>query len=308
MGAHPYAAELERWPALSLIGGTRLVRIDALRDEFPHGQVWAKAEWTNPGGSLKDRPVMRMLMEALRDGRLHPGKTILDSSSGNAGIAYAMIGAMIGYPVHLVVPGNASAERKKRILAHGARLTETDPLEGYDEALRTCHRLAHDDPETYFLCDQYSNEHNWRAHFETTAAEILEQTGGGLTHFVHGIGTGGTITGVGRRLKEHDPGIQVVAVNPDPFPGIEGLKPLERPEDIRPAILDEAVIDRRERVGIEEAFDGCQRLARQGLFVGQSSGAHLEACARVLRREPRARIVTLLCDVGERYFSTRLWD
>lgn len=303
-----WGPELERWPALGLIGDTRLVRVDTLKDEFPRGEVWAKTEWTNPGGSLKDRPVMRMLLEALRDGRLHPGKTVLDSSSGNAGIAYAMIGAMLGYPVTLVVPGNASLERKKRIKAHGATLVETDPLLGYDEALRTCHRLAHEEPEKYFHSDQYSNEHNWRAHYEGTALEILEQTGGQLTHFVMGIGTGGSITGIGRRLKEHDPKIQVVAVHPEPFPGIEGLKPLDRPEDIRPAILDESVIDQRERVDIEDAFTHCQRLARQGLFVGQSSGAHLHAAAQVLRREPRARIVTLLCDIGERYFSTRLWD
>lgn len=299
---------LERWPALGLIGDTPLFRVDALRDEFPRGTVLAKAEWRNPGGSLKDRPVRRMLLQALDEGRLRPGQTILDSSSGNAGIAYAMIGAMLGFPVQLVVPGNASLERKKRIKAHGARLVETDPLLGYDEALRTCHRLAEEEPERFFHCDQYSNDDNWRAHYEETALEILAQTEGRLTHFVHGIGTGGTITGVGRRLKERAPGVKVVAVHPDPFPGIEGLKPLDRPEDIRPAILDESVIDERITVQIEDAFDGCQRLARQGLFVGQSSGAHLWAAAQVLRREPTARVVTLFCDIGERYFSTRLWD
>jgi cysteine synthase B len=303
-----YRALVVRHPSLALIGGTRLTRIDTLQAALPDVVILAKAEHTNPGGSLKDRPVMRMLLEAKLSGRLAPGKTILDSSSGNAGIAYAMIGAMLGHPVELVVPGNASAERKKRILAHGASLVQTDPLEGYDEALRTCHRRAHEHPERYFHCDQYSNPDNWRAHYETTAVELLEQTGGQLTHFVAGIGTGGTITGVGRRLKEHDPKIRIVAVIPDPFPGIEGLKPLSRPEDIRPAILDESVIDERIEVGIEDAFDHCQRLAKQGLFVGQSSGANLRAIELLGQRGERGRFATLLCDLGERYFSTGLWD
>ncbi|MCW8140712.1 MAG: cysteine synthase family protein [Planctomycetota bacterium] len=297
---------------MALVGGTRLVRVpDEVTfapDDLPGCEVWAKAEWMNPGGSIKDRPVLRMLLEAELAGELRPGRAILDSSSGNAGIAYAMIGAMLGREVQLVVPGNASLERKRRILAHGARLLETDPLEGYDEALRTCHRLHEEHPERYWLSDQYSNEHNWRAHHETTAVELLEQTEGKLTHFVAGIGTGGTITGVGRRLKEHDPSIRVIAVIPDPFPGIEGLKPLERPEDIRPKILDDSVIDERVRVGIEDAFDYCHRLARRGLFVGQSSGAVLKAIHEVARRERRGRFVTVFADLGERYFSTGLWD
>lgn len=307
-----YRPFLERCPALALIGGTRLFRVPSdvvfAPDDLPGCEVLAKAEWTNPGGSIKDRPVMRMLLEAELSGELTPERTVLDSSSGNAGIAYAMIGAMLGRRVQLVVPGNASLERKRRILAHGATLLQTDPLEGYDEALRTCHRLHAAEPERFFLCDQYANEHNWRAHYETTAVELLEQTGGQLTHFVAGIGTGGTITGVGRRLKEHDPKIRVVAVVPDPFPGIEGLKPLERPEDIRPKILDDSVIDERVRVGIEEAFDGCHRLAARGIFVGQSSGAVLEAIRQVARRERRGRFVTVFADLGERYFSTGLWD
>jgi len=306
-----YADLQARRPLLGLIGGTPLLRVDCplgRPGEDLAAEVWAKAEWLNPGGSLKDRPVRRMLCEAVLDGRLAPGKTVLDSSSGNAGIAYAMVGAALGYPVRLVVPGNASRERKERILAHGAELTETDPLEGYDEALRTCHRLAEAEPERFFHCDQYANEHNWRAHYETTAAELLEQTGGRLTHFVHGVGTGGTITGVGRRLKERDPSIRIVAVKPDPFPGIEGLKPLDDPADIRPAILDEGVVDEWLTVAIEDAFDYCGRLARRGVFVGQSSGAHLKAAEEVARREPGARIATVFCDLGERYFSTGLWE
>jgi S-sulfo-L-cysteine synthase (O-acetyl-L-serine-dependent) len=307
-----YRPFFERHPALALIGNTRLFRVPGEvvfgAEDLPRCEVHAKAEWTNPGGSIKDRPVMRMLLEAELAGALDGGRTVLDSSSGNAGIAYAMIGAMLGRPVQLVVPGNASLERKRRILAHGATLLQTDPLEGYDEALRTCHRLHHDQPERFFLSDQYSNDDNWRAHYETTAVELLEQTQGKLTHFVAGIGTGGTVTGVGRRLKEHDPKIKVVAVIPDPFPGIEGLKPLERPEDIRPKILDESVIDEKVRVGIEDAFTYCHRLARRGLFVGQSSGAMLKAIDELARRERRGRFVTVFADLGERYFSTGLWD
>lgn len=299
---------LDRYPALQLIGDTPLFRTDALDDLSAGVEVLAKAEWLNPGGSIKDRPVRRMLLEALRDGRLGPEKTILDSSSGNAGIAYAMIGAMLGRRVKLVVPGNASLERRRRILAHGAELELTAAEEGYDEALRTCHRRAAEDPGRYFFSDQYSNEHNWRAHYDETAAEILEQTGGRLTHFVAGIGTGGTITGVGRRLKEHDPQIQVVAVIPDPFPGIEGLKPLDRPEDIRPAILDESIIDHRLRVTSDDAYEYCQRLARRGIFVGQSSGAYLRGAHQVARGLKTGRVITVFSDLGERYFSTGLWD
>lgn len=303
-----YASFLEKYPLLALIGETPLLRLDLFRDELPDFTVHAKAEWRNPGGSLKDRPVMRMLLEAVLSGALAPDRTVIDSSSGNAGIAYAMIGRVLGVPVELVVPGNASAERKKRILAHGAKLTFTDPLLGYDEALRTCHRLAHEDPKKYLLVNQYANEHNWRAHYETTAAEILRQTDGKLTHFVAGIGTGGSITGIGRRLKEHDPQIQVICIVPESFPGIEGLKPLEDPNDIRPEILDESVIDERVRVTIDDAYDYCGLLARQGIFVGQSSGAYLKAVHEIGKREKKGRCVTLLCDIGERYFSTRLWD
>lgn len=301
-----YLPFLERFPFLALIGGTRIFRV-SLPDLEGGGEVLAKAEWTNPGGSIKDRPVMRMLLEASLEGRIE-GRTVIDSSSGNAGIAYAMIGNAMGLDVELVVPGNASAERKKRIRAHGARLVETDPIEGYDAALRKAHQLVHDFPDRYFHPDQYGNQHNWRAHYETTAAEILEQTEGRLTHFVAGVGTGGTITGVGRRLKEALPGVEIVSVVPDSFPGIEGLKPLERPEDIVPAILDASVIDRRIRVGIEDAYDWCQKLARQGIFVGQSSGAYLKAAAEIASESRHARVVTVFSDLGERYFSTGLWD
>lgn len=299
----------ERAPLLALVGNTPLVEVPLFRDELPRCRFLAKVESVNPGGSIKDRPVRRMLLEALALGRLRPGQTVLDSSSGNAGIAYAMLGAALGLEVELVVPGNASLERKKRIRAHGARLVETDPLEGYDAALREAHRREHEHPERYFMPDQYRNENNVRAHYEETAAEILEQTGGQLTHFVAGVGTGGTITGCGRRLKEAVPGVKVVMVRPDVFPGIEGLKPLDEPGSIVPEIFDASVVDEKVPVSIEDAYDMCARLARgMGLFLGQSSGAYLHAAHEVAKREKSGVFVTTFCDLGERYFSTRLWD
>ncbi len=299
---------LDRYAALRAVGNTPLVPVEIFRRELPDVEVLAKMESLNPGGSLKDRPVLRMLLGALADGRLQPGKTVLDSSSGNAGIAYAMIGRIIGHPVEIVIPENASTERKKRMQAHGARLIFTDALQGYDEALREVHRRHRANPDRYFFCDQYSNDDNWRAHFETTAVEILEQSGGRLTHVVLGVGTGGTVTGVGRRLKEHDPAIRIICIVPEVFPGIEGLKPLGRPEDIVPAILDEKVIDERVDVTVDEAYAMCVRLARAGFFVGQSSGAYMVGVERIARRERRGRFVTVFNDIGERYFSTRLWD
>ena len=299
---------LADYPALRAIGQTPLVPVHLFREELPEVEVLAKMECLNPGGSLKDRPVLRMVLSALDDGRLRPGQTILDSSSGNAGIAYAMIGRLIGIPVEIVIPDNASMERKKRMRAHGAQLTVTDPLLGYDEALREVHRRAKTYGDRYFFCDQYGNDDNWRAHYETTAEEILSQTDGRLSHLVVGVGTGGTITGLGRRLKEHDARVRVVCIIPEAFPGVEGLKPLGRPEDIVPAILDESVIDERVSVGVEEAYKMCQRLAAAGFFVGQSSGAYLAGVERVAKRERRGRFVTLFNDLGERYFSTRLWD
>jgi cysteine synthase B len=313
---------LDRYPAFKAIGHTPLVPIGLFRDELPEVEVLAKLECLNPGGSLKDRPVVRMVLAALADGRLAPGKTILDSSSGNAGIAYAMVGSIIGVPVEIVIPDNASTERKKRLVAHGARLVFTDAQRGYDEALREVRRRWQAAPDRYFFCDQYGNEDNWRAHYETTAEEILAQSGavgsargplgsargGRLTHVVVGVGTGGTLTGLGRRLKEHDPGVRIVCVIPEVFPGVEGLKPLGRPEDIVPAILDERLIDERVGVTADETHAMCVRLARAGFFVGQSSGAYMVGVERVARREGRGRFVTVFNDLGERYFSTRLWD
>lgn len=297
-----------RFPLLASIGNTPLLPIRAFAGAAPRARVFAKAEFLSPGGSIKDRPVLFMLADAMNRGEIRPGRAILDSSSGNAGIAYAMIGAVLGAEVELVMPGNASLERKKRILAHGAKLTYTDPIEGYDEALRAAHRLASELPDRYFHCDQYANEWNWRAHFETTAEEILAQVPARITHFVAGVGTGGTITGVGRRLKESIPGVRVWAVRPEIFPGVEGLKPLGHPGDIVPKILDESVVDRWIDVTSEEAKAGAEILAREGLFAGQSSGAYLEGVRRAVLEAGDGVIVTVLSDLGERYISTPLWE
>ena len=298
----------QRYPALNLIGNTRLSEILCFKEEFPEVSIYAKAEYANPGGSLKDRPVRRMLLEATIAGKSGNGRIVLDSSSGNAGIAYAMIGAMMKLPVQIVVPGNASKERKLRIQAHGARLIQTDPMEGYDEALREGHRIAEREPDKYFHCNQYSNDNNWLAHYHETAAEILVQTDGKVTHFVSGIGTGGTITGVGRRLKKDLPGVEIVQIVPEDFPGVEGLKPLESPGDIIPKILDFSVVDQKVRVSSADAARQCALLAQYGLFAGQSSGAYLQGVYETAKRIRKGVIVTILNDIGERYMSTRLWE
>ena len=294
-------------PLLRLVGNTPLAQLNVLKTEAPGAEIFAKIESFNPGGSIKDRPISRMLVEALISGELREGQTILDSSSGNAGIAYAMFGAMLGFKVKLVMPANVSKERKKRILAHGAEVIFSDALLGYDEALRTCHRLYEENPDAYYFPDQYSNPWNWKAHYESTAVEILRERQGEITHFVAGVGTGGTITGVGRRLKEEIPGIEVVAVRPERFPGIEGLKPLGEPEDIEPAIFDGGLVDSWIDVGAEEAFDGCAFLAERGYFFGQSSGAYFTAVKRLAQEREDAKIVTIFCDIGERYLSTGLY-
>jgi S-sulfo-L-cysteine synthase (O-acetyl-L-serine-dependent) len=298
----------QRYPALNLIGNTRMVEVLCFKEELPEVSIYAKAEYANPGGSLKDRPVRRMLLEALIAGKIGKGQVVLDSSSGNAGIAYAMLGAMMKIPVQIVVPGNASRERKMRIAAHGATLVQTDPMEGYDEALREGHRIAEREPDRFFHCNQYSNDNNWISHYHETAAEILLQTEGKLTHFVSGIGTGGTITGIGRRLKKDLPAVEIVQIVPEDFPGIEGLKPLESPGDIIPKILDQSVVDRKVRVSSSDAARMCALLARYGLFAGQSSGAYLQGVYETAKRIRKGTIVTLLNDIGERYMSTRLWE
>lgn len=295
-------------PALGLIGNTPLVRVDCFKEELPDVEIYAKMEAFNPGGSLKDRSVAYMVMAALESGELDATRTILDSSSGNAGIAYAWLGAALGIPVTLVIPDNASVERKKRILAHGATIHYTRAQDGYDETLREVRKLNDADPDRYFYANQYANDYNWRAHYETTAEEIWEQTDGRVTHFVTGVGTGGTITGVGRKLKEKNSRVRIECVVPDAFPGIEGLKPLKDPHDIVPELLDKSVIDRMWDVDVDEAWEMNQRLARVGLFAGQSTGAYLAGARAVAKEAQNAVIVILLNDIGERYMSTRLWD
>jgi cysteine synthase B len=251
---------------------------------------------------------MGMLLHALEDGRLGDGRTVLDSSSGNAGIAYAWIGKVLGVPVKMVIPDNASMERQKRILAHGAEIHHTSAQDGYDEALREVRRLADAEPERYFFSDQYGNAHNWRAHYDTTGAEIWEQTEGRVTHVVCGVGTGGTLTGVGRRMGDENPGVEIHCVVPEAFPGVEGLKPLKDPEDIVPEILDESVITKMWDSDVDVSWEMSQRLAQAGLFAGQSSGAYMAGVYDLARSIQKGVIVTILNDIGERYMSTRLWD
>ena len=292
---------------LELIGNTPLVDLSNLFSE-KSPQIFGKAEWMNPGGSIKDRPVKRMLLKALESGSLTKEKTILDSSSGNAGIAYAMIGSVLELNVTIVIPGNASEERKQRIKAHGAKIIETDPLEGYDEALRYAHQLYNKHPEKYWLCNQYENDNNWLSHFEETAEELINQISGQITHYVGGVGTGGSLTGIGRRLKAENPLVQIIAIRPELWPGIEGLKPLQSEGDIIPKIFDESIIDEWIDVRADDAKQWCKNLAKKGIFVGQSSGANLAGISEIIKNLSDGVIVTLLNDFGDRYFSTGLWS
>jgi cysteine synthase B len=297
---------------LAAVGLTPLIELGGPGLEAPSGvRVFAKLEAVNPGASIKDRPVSRIITQALAGGELN-GRRLLDSSSGNAGIAYAMFGALLGVGVTLVIPGNASRERLARIRAHGAEVILTDPVEGYDFAVREAERIGREQPERYWYANQYANPDNWRAHYETTGVEILEQltrvSGEVPSCFVAGVGTGGTITGVGRRLREANPDVHIACIVPDRFPGIEGLKPLGAPDDLLPPILDESLIDERIEVTSEEALDTALLLARRGLFVGPSSGAYVHAALQIARRGDLPTVVTMLNDAGERYASTGLWE
>ena len=293
------------------IGRTPLVELEGF--ELPRGtRLFAKVESLNPGGSIKDRPVARMVLAALASGALAGGRRLLDSSSGNAGIAYAMIGARLGIPVTLVVPGNASRERLERIRAHGAELVLTDPIEGYDFAVREAARLAHEQPQRYYHCNQYANQENWRAHYEGTGVELLKQVKERADRapdvFVAGVGTGGTLTGVGRRLLEANPRATIAAVIPEAFPGVEGLKPLGSPGDLVPEILDELLIHERIPVTLERAAELARTLAARGFFVGPSSGAYLHGALELARRAEDRIVATIFSDTGERYTSTGLWE
>ncbi len=297
---------------LERIGSTPLVRLEQVVREFEGITLLGKAEWTNPGGSVKDRAAAAMVRDALTRGLLTPGKVLLDATSGNTGIALAMLGAALGIPVQLAMPSNVSPERKRILQAYGAIVDWTDPDQGSDGAIRRARELAGNDPARFCYVDQYSNDANWLAHYHTTGPEILAQTEGQVTHFVAGLGTTGTFMGTTRRLKEHNPAIQAVSVEPDsPFHGLEGLKHMG--SAIIPAIYNPHVADRALEVETEAAYEMVKRLAREeGLLVGISAGAAVVACIRIAREESaagrRAVIVTVLPDSADKYLSERFWE
>ena len=293
---------------VDLIGNTPLLRLSSFEAGLDNVELYAKAEWHNPGGSVKDRPAARMIADGERSGQLTKAKIILDATSGNTGIAYAMIGAARGFRVRLCVPQNVTPERKKVLRAFGADVVFTDPMEGSDGAIVKAREMYKANPDLYFYPDQYNNDSNWRAHYDTTGPEILEQTGGRITHFVAGLGTSGTFVGVGRRLRSVKPEVQLISVQPDsPLHGLEGLKHMD--SAIVPGIYDPTLADRDLRVGTEEAFDYTRRLARhEGLLVGISSGANLAGALTVARGTSNAVIVVIFCDSGDKYLSERFWD
>jgi S-sulfo-L-cysteine synthase (O-acetyl-L-serine-dependent) len=292
---------------LDLIGRTPLVRLPRFERETPGVELYAKAEWQNPGGSVKDRAAARMIADGEASGRLRPGLTIVDATSGNTGIAYAMVGAARGYKVKLFLPENASPERKLILRAFGAELVLTSPLEGTDGAIREVRRTVAEDPDRYFYPDQYSNDGNWRAHFDGTGPEIIEQTGGRITHFVAGLGTSGTFMGTGRALRQFNPAIRLISFEPDsPFHGLEGLKHMATA--MVPAIYDPSLADERLSVSTEAAHRLVRRLAREeGLLVGISAGAALSATLEVARRLQTGVVVTVFPDGAEKYLSESFW-
>jgi cysteine synthase B len=295
---------------LTLIGNTPLVRIDSV--EFPGVEIYAKAEFFNPGGSVKDRPALNMILEGERTGALVPGKVLLDSTSGNTGIAYAMICAERGYSVKLCLPENASPERKQILRAYGAELVLTDPGSGSDGAIRVCRAIYDQDPDRYFYPDQYNNPANWRAHYETTGPEIIEQTAGRVTHFVAALGTSGTFMGTTRRLREEVPDVRCISVQPaSPLHGLEGTKHM--PTAIQPGIYDPQAADDNIWIETEDAYAMARQLARaQGLLVGISAAANVVAAQRVALSLHNSHkpgvVVTILCDGGIKYLSEQFWN
>jgi len=296
---------------LERIGNTPLLRLERVGKEFPRAEFYGKAEWCNPGGSVKDRPALSMIQAGLASGALRAGKTIIDATSGNTGIAYAMIAAAMGYPVKLCLPDSASHERKRILGAFGAELVMTPGDKGTDGAIRKVHEIVDADPEKYFYPDQYSNPANWQAHYRTTAHEIWEQTGGRITHFVAGLGTSGTFVGTTRRLKELNPAIRCVSLQPDAaFHGLEGWKHMETA--IRPAIYDDKLADDNLPVSTEEAYRLVKRVAREeGLLISPSAAAALLGCFQVaacLTKKQHAVIVTVFADSASKYLNERFWD
>jgi cysteine synthase B len=312
MSSVPRVSVVDRRPSssvLDMIGRTPLVRLHRFEREIPAGvELYAKAEWQNPGGSVKDRAAARMILEGEASGALTKDRTILDATSGNTGIAYAMVGAARGYKVTLCVPANASPERKLMLRALGAHLVLTNPLEGgTDGAIREARRMYAEHPEKFFYPDQYNNDANWRAHYDTTGPEIIEQTSGRLTHFVAGLGTSGTFVGTGRRLRKFNPAIRLISFQPDAaFHGLEGLKHME--SAIVPGIYDASLADEDLRVSTERAHEMVRRLAREeGLLAGVSSGAALAVMLDVARRLDSGVVVTIFPDGAEKYLTDNFW-
>jgi cysteine synthase B len=307
----PAVAEcLIQYTLLDRIGNTPLLEIPLARRNGV--RVFAKAEFFNPGGSVKDRPALNMIRKGEQSGELVPGKTLLDSTSGNTGIAYAMICAAKGYPVKLCIPANASPERKEILRAYGAELVLTDAREGSDGALRVCQAIYEQDPEKYFYPNQYSNPANWQAHYATTGPEIIEQTAGRISHFVAALGTSGTFTGVTRRLRHDLPNVRCISVQPaSPLHGLEGTKHM--PASIKPGIYDPELADDNLWIETEDAYDMARRLAREeGLLVGISAAANVLAATRIAEQVSnegqRGMVVTILCDGGQKYLSEPFWN
>ena len=302
---------------LERVGNTPLVRLTRITRSLPRVQILGKGEWANPGGSVKDRPALNIVREAERNGQLGTGRTLLDATSGNTGIAYAMIGAARGFPVKLCMPSNVSLERKRILKAYGAEIVWTDPNDGSDGAIRQARELAASEPDKYFYADQYSNDANWRAHYHTTANEIWSQTEGRVTHFVATMGTSGTFVGCTRRLRELNPKIKCISLQPDsPFHGLEGLKHMATA--IVPKIYDPSLADEDHGISTEASYAMLKRLAREeGLLVGISSGTAVVGALELAQRlensgwiaeNGEAVIVTILCDSADRYVSERLWE
>jgi cysteine synthase B len=293
------------------IGNTALLRLDRLTAHLPGVSIYGKAEWLNPGGSVKDRAASSIVAAAQREGKLGPGQTLLDATSGNTGIAYAMLGASQGFPVTLCMPSNVSVERKRILAAYGANIVWTDPADGSDGAIRKVKELYAADPGKYFYADQYGNDNNWLAHYRTTAPEIWEQTEGAITHFVAALGTSGTFMGTTRRLREFNPAIQCISMQPDsPFNGLEGLKHMATA--IVPPIYDPALADRNIDMATERAYAMAKWLGRnQGLLIGVSAAAAVAAALEVAEAEHAAGreavVVTILCDSADKYLSERFW-
>jgi cysteine synthase B len=297
---------------LDRIGNTPLLRLERITAHLPGIQILGKAEWVNPGGSVKDRAASSIVAAARERGLLGEGQHLLDATSGNTGIAYSMLGAAMGFPVTLCVPANVSPERKRILAAYGANVVWTDPNDGSDGAIRKARELAASDPKKFYYADQYGNDANWQAHYRGTANEIWQQTGGEITHFVAGLGTSGTFVGTTRRLKELNPQIQCISMQPDsPFNGLEGLKHMATA--IVPPIYDASLADRAMEMETEAAYRMAKRLGRtEGLLIGVSAAAAVATCLRVAEEEAAAGreavIVTILCDSADKYLSERFWE